>query len=931
MCGRRSLILSALFAAAAASAATASDFAARFQEVYASPLTPKRELVFAFTEPPAVRRAGDRIDITFAVKGYCDVTVAIEEQDGRIVRHLASGVLGPNAPAPFQKNSLRQHLVWDGKNDKGEYLDDTDALTVRVSLGLDPRFERTLYWSPYKRFGSGQLLMDADQDGFYVRDENGSETIRHYDHDGNYVRTVYPFPADKIDQVRMPRRTFPDGVSVPAKRGYFLATLLTGRESGAVESSMRISSEATAFTVRSGRMALAGLRVNRMSTDGTSGGLDLWGPNVGGVQPQAKVWFPKQPYRMALSPDHRFLYLTAHTWLQDMGWCPFSEGMWSHCVFRMEFAGDDEPKPFLGHEHTPGSDNTHLSHPADVAVDRAGRIYVADQGNHRVQIFAPDGQHLRTLRVEGPALVRLHHQTQEVYVFSYFLGRDPRGGRGYVSEDIRPTLRIFGAYPDLQPLRSCPLPLRRYGTQTQRNEVTNRHYQVALNTWVDPPRLLMQLDKGGYPELYELQKDGLVLKRNLLDDARKARIPLDVPGYSRQRLFVDHRRNRLYLFDGGKWTSDSVEIDPETGRCQMATIPFGASDMAISPDGVFFLRTGNMVGRYDRDTWREMPFDYGEDRETRWTYNSPPGYLTGGLRLPSTKTNPHWHHGGMDVNARGELVVTCFNPHGLKNIQTRKGQEDKMQEGMEAYAPVLFPGRLTYGREVHVWDDRGRPLYRDILAGAPELTAGIHIDVHGNIYANVAGSVMWEGRPYWKVVGHRFDQVGTLVKFKAGQGRFLKAAGTIVPLDAPPDRPMDLDGFWIEGHEWTYPGVGRTQWGMDCQCWNSRTALDLFARSFAPEYDRFSVAVLDTNGNLITRIGRYGNVEDGVPLIARGGPEHTRSIGGDEVALFDACYVATFTDRRLFIADAGNARILSVKLDYHATQRVALKDVKESG
>jgi hypothetical protein len=43
-----------------------------------------------------------------------------------------------------------------------------------------------------------------------------------------------------------------------------------------------------------------------------------------------------------------------------------------------------------------------------------------------------------------------------------------------------------------------------------------------------------------------------------------------------------------------------------------------------------------------------------------------------------------------------------------------------------------------------------------------------------------------------------------------------------------------------------------------------------------------------------------------------------------------SCYVAVDTDRRLFIADAGNRRIASVKLDYQATARVALKDVPDS-
>ncbi len=54
-----------------------------------------------------------------------------------------------------------------------------------------------------------------------------------------------------------------------------------------------------------------------------------------------------------------------------------------------------------------------------------------------------------------------------------------------------------------------------------------------------------------------------------------------------------------------------------------------------------------------------------------------------------------------------------------------------------------------------------------------------------------------------------------------------------------------------------------------------------------------------------------------------------RSIGSDEVALFHAAYVATHTDRRLFIADQGNARILGVRLGYYAQEKVALKDVRD--
>jgi hypothetical protein len=47
------------------------------------------------------------------------------------------------------------------------------------------------------------------------------------------------------------------------------------------------------------------------------------------------------------------------------------------------------------------------------------------------------------------------------------------------------------------------------------------------------------------------------------------------------------------------------------------------------------------------------------------------------------------------------------------------------------------------------------------------------------------------------------------------------------------------------------------------------------------------------------------------------------------VALFHGAYLATHTDRRLFITDNGNRRILAVKLGYHASARVALKDVPD--
>ena len=76
----------------------------------------KREADFNFQSKPTIEKSGEGFNISFEVKSYCDVTIVIEEENtGKIVRHLISGVLGANAPEPLQKNSKTQKIYFDGK------------------------------------------------------------------------------------------------------------------------------------------------------------------------------------------------------------------------------------------------------------------------------------------------------------------------------------------------------------------------------------------------------------------------------------------------------------------------------------------------------------------------------------------------------------------------------------------------------------------------------------------------------------------------------------------------------------------------------------------------------------------------------------------------------------------------------------------------
>src|SRR5262249_34999084 len=144
----------------------------------------KREEVFEFSEKPRLARRNEReVEIAFTSKGYCDVTVAIEDSNGKIVRHLVSGVLGPKAPEPLLKNSLKQTIVWDGKDDAGDYLESGTQCAVRVSLGLKPGFEKSLYQSPKRRLGSRPQLFCAAPEGVYVYDSRTVEFVRLFDHE----------------------------------------------------------------------------------------------------------------------------------------------------------------------------------------------------------------------------------------------------------------------------------------------------------------------------------------------------------------------------------------------------------------------------------------------------------------------------------------------------------------------------------------------------------------------------------------------------------------------------------------------------------------------------------------------------------------------------------------------------------------------------
>ncbi|MGQ9662949.1 MAG: hypothetical protein ACUVWX_11535 [Kiritimatiellia bacterium] len=112
---------------------------------YEAPLDIRKADTAAFTERPQVTRADGGWRISFAASAWTDVEVAVLDVQGKVLRHLAAGVLGPHAPAPLVPNLLKQELFWDGKDDRGQAVASSGA-RVRVRLALQPRFEKHVGW-----------------------------------------------------------------------------------------------------------------------------------------------------------------------------------------------------------------------------------------------------------------------------------------------------------------------------------------------------------------------------------------------------------------------------------------------------------------------------------------------------------------------------------------------------------------------------------------------------------------------------------------------------------------------------------------------------------------------------------------------------------------------------------------------------------------
>jgi len=119
----------------------------------------------------------------------------------------------------------------------------------------------------------------------------------------------------------------------------------------------------------------------------------------------------------------------------------------------------------------------------------------------------------------------------------------------------------------------------------------------------------------------------------------------------------------------------------------------------------------------------------------------------------------------------------------------------------------------------------------------------------------------------------------------------------------------------VESAEWLYAGASPIVSG-GCSCPTERLYVDWFKRVHVPEQYRHSIGILDTAGNLIMHLGRFGNFDSG------DGAKSRVPVGGDNIAMSAVRFISG-TDNYL-VFDDGGERLVVLKLNYHAEETVAI-------
>ncbi|MCX7804350.1 MAG: hypothetical protein N3A38_04075 [Planctomycetota bacterium] len=838
-----------------------------------------------FTARPSAAREGEGAKISFVLSAPTDVEVAVLDAGGKIVRHLAAGVLGGKNPPPEPlRPGLAQEIVWDGKDDSGRPAAG-GPFRARISAGTTPRLERHVGWDGRTLGYIASLAVGPGGEVFVLLSESfwGRSEVRVYSREGKYLRTILPWPADAP-----PGRTA--SVGHLDTGGERVPIVFNGHSCNLAPLTAGLKTQTMAVHPKGwvvmfsavGTMAEHGPPRHLLALHPEGGapeGVPFVGPRIlrargflGGSGDATARFFD----HAAFSPDGKWIYLTTSR-LIPKDEDPRRIIKPRHAVFRVTWSDDEIGAPFLGKDGEPGTDDSHFNDPQGLATDPDGNIYVCDRGNDRVAVFSADGGPVGKFPVEDPAQVFVSRKDRTIYVFSKAAERKVASTRLFKFAPLKDGTSREIARADLGAA-----------------EV------VALDALAEPPIVWCGIGKNLVPARDEGGK--FEVGKPVNDNEAGLEWPMFLaPDIERGRIFVRERSHWLY------------QVDLKTGRVSL--IPIKGADIALD-------RTGNI---YVLD-------GYGTDSLSRYTPDFKP------LPFPATGTHKlkvHYRAYGPNLGMRGLRVAPSGDIYVLAS--TNYGGPDVLGGRLHVFGPDgrlknadLIPG-LGYGDCGVGVDARGN------------VYVGVNIKPEGRpvpewLEGKVPASpwLWWrksDRQPPWSYpfCNPYLFYCGTVLKFPPTGGAIYghdiaeregkRTAPTMSAANAPKDAVPYRSSYLsrevrVAGALWAFQGAGPIPGSSDgpspdpgCVCFPSRLDADEYGRVYIPNVFRSRVEMLDAAGNPIAGIGRYGNADSAGPGSAVPDPE---------IAFAWPAFVAAGTDGKLYVSDSVNRRVTIVRFERRA-------------
>jgi len=841
----------------------------------------------SFTAKPTAVREGDKVKITFTVAAPADIELAILDAQGRLVRHLAAGVLGRAVSSPYPlKEGLSQTLEWDLRDDLGKPAQG-GPFRVRVSLGSTPRLDKHVGFDG-KTIGPTIAGLVVGKDGeLYVLDSEpgwGRSSMRVFDKNGQYLRTIMPWPAGTPqDRTASIGHIEVEGERLPIvfnAHGHNLLPLTSGMKTQDLcwhPKGYLVACSAVGEIAEHGppRHLLA-----FAPEGGAPEGLGFVGPQIrkpvgfmGGSGERDCAFFD----HLAVSPDGEWLYLA-----------PCKVAAPQHAIYRVKWSDKELGAPFLGKEKEAGADDAHFSEPEGLATDKAGNLFVCDWGNNRVMVFSPDATLLGQFPVEKPLSLAVHAGSGEMYILSK--GRDAKRADRFGS---RSSLLKFSAWvKGEQPKELARLEGKDIVLFALDSSASPTRLWAALNMgWGKPHALVAISDKGESLEWGQTvsNANGLSYPMFLAADAARGRVLL------REK-------------SGGL-----VALDLNSGK--ISGLGLKGTDMALDRDGNIYVMDGYGSGSLSRYTPQCKPLPFA---------------ATGSHKLPIGTYRSY----GPDMGLRGHCVAPNGDVYVIRSCNVDQG----------------IGGNL--GCVVDVFGPDGTQKKTPLITNLGYGDCGLGVDAAGNVYLGVnvkpkdkpfpdpfmgkvsAEPFVWwrkgKREPPWQYAYYNpyLFHWGSVLKFGPEGGAFYgnslagKDHQPALPVsEAPPLAASFLSGYLakevkVVGMKWRYAGCGPVpasdcNWGdPSCVCMTSHLAADEYGRVFAPNVFRFSVEMLDSSGNQVVRIGRYGNADSAGP---------GSKVAEPEIAFAWPAFVSV-SEGKVYVSDTNNRRVTVVKLEHAAEE-----------